>query len=135
MIPMTTRRFATAAGLLGLFALAGCSVDLGNSSPAGSPPAMRLNMVTATSDLSVAAGVDLVVAEASIRVVLPPVADAGNGRIVTLRCAAACTALSVAAAGGERIEDDATMALEGGDMVSLAAVVPGRWVVISVSDL
>jgi hypothetical protein len=124
-----------------LLLLAGCAVDMSSNrpGPAGPPgpegPVGRYRVVTAMADTAVDPQTDILIARASIRVMLPSVAAAGAGRAITVRCAGACTALRIEPQSGDRIEGEPATEIEGGEMLTLIVESTGNWTIVSSSDL
>jgi hypothetical protein len=124
-----------------LLLLAGCAVDMSSNRPGppGPPgpegPVGRYRVATALADTAMDPGTDILIARASLRVTLPPVAAAGAGRAITVRCASPCTALRVEAQGTDRIEGEPAQTIEGGEMLTLVVESIGNWTVVSSSDL
>jgi hypothetical protein len=110
--------------------------ETGPAGPAGPPNSapQRLALVRVTADYTVAANVDVVVADtAKIVVRLPSARDAGSGRVITVRANA--DDVRAGTTGNDLIDTVRFMEFEAGEMATVVSDGESRWVVISASDL
>jgi hypothetical protein len=110
--------------------------ETGPAGPAGPPNSapQRLALVRVTADYTVAANVDVVVADtAKIVVRLPSARDAGSGRVITVRANA--DDVRAGTTGNDLIDTVRFMEFEAGEMATFISDGESRWVVISASDL
>jgi hypothetical protein len=110
--------------------------EVGPPGPAGPPNSapQRLALVRVTSDYTVAANVDVVVADtAKIVVRLPSARDAGSGRVITVRANA--DDVRAGTTGNDLIDSVRFMEFEAGEMATFISDGNNRWIVMSASDL